>query len=73
MLIADRCANAKCHNDAEHMRRNIGTARVVAEVFRELFLAAIWSRKPRLNRYPRRGNPLNELNYYVLDRGVLCK
>jgi hypothetical protein len=55
VIIADGCAKAELHNNAEHMLCDIGTARIVAEIFREFFFVAFWSRKARLNRYPRHG------------------
>ena len=53
MLIANGRHQPKFRNDTEHMRGNIGTARVVAEVFRELFFVAIWSGESRINCDPR--------------------
>jgi len=57
MIIADGCAEAELHNNAKKMRRNFGAARMVAEVFREFFFGALWSRQTRLNCYPRHGAP----------------
>ena len=74
MLVANHGHEAKLHNAAEHASSNIGTARVVANVFRENFFAAVWSRDARLNHYPRNGKPLLAgYLYYVTDRGLLRK
>lgn len=53
MLFASCSAKADVLHTSEHMGSNIGTARVVAEVFRELFFAAVRSRDARLDRYLR--------------------
>jgi hypothetical protein len=74
VLVANHGHEAKLHNAAEHASSNIGTARVVANVFRENFFAAVWSRDARLNRYPRnRGPLLAGYLYYLPDRGFVRK
>jgi len=72
VLIANGRHQAKFRDDAEHMRRNIGTARVVAEIFREFFFVALWRGKARLNRDPRH-NADRDIEYYLPNRGALSK
>ena len=57
VLVANHGHDAKLHNATERVSGNIGTARVVANVFREDFFATVWSRDARLNRYSRNGVP----------------
>ena len=74
VLVANHGHEAKLRNATEHAGSNIGTARVVANIFRENFFAAVWSRDARLNRYPRNGKPLlAACLHYVTDRGSLRK
>ena len=68
MLITDRRHQAKFRNDAQHMRSNIGTARVVAEIFREFFFVALWSGEFRINRDPRH-SPDRILNIIPREKG----
>jgi len=74
VLVANHGHETKLHNAAQHASSNVGTARVVANVFRENFFAAVWSRHTRLNRYLRNREPLlaEDLNY-VMDRGLWRK
>ena len=53
MLFANCSPKADFLYASEHMGSNIGTARVVAEVFRQLFFAAVRSRDAHLDRYLR--------------------
>jgi len=53
VLFANCSTNAELLHASEHMGSNIGTARVVAEIFPKLFFAAVRSRDTRLNRYLR--------------------
>ena len=55
VLIANLRHNAKRGNGAEKMRRNIWTAGVVTDIFRECLFAAVWSREPRFDGHPRHG------------------
>jgi hypothetical protein len=43
VIIADGCAKAELHERAENMRRDVGTVRIIAEIFREFFFVAVWS------------------------------
>jgi hypothetical protein len=53
VLFADGCTEAELRKAAEHLRSDIGTARVVAQILGKLLFAAVWSYEARLNRYPR--------------------
>ena len=55
MFVADQGAKAEFRDD-EHMDRNIGTARMVADVFRKLFFQAVRTHKARLDGYLRNRN-----------------
>ena len=74
VLIANHGDEAKLHNATEHASSNVGTARVVANVFPKNFFAAVRSRHARLNRYLRNRESLlaEDLNY-VMDRGLWRK
>lgn len=52
MLIADQGAKAEFRND-EHVDCDIGTARMVADIFRQLFFQAVRTDKARLDGYLR--------------------
>lgn len=74
VLVANHGHEAKLHNATKQLSSNIGTARVVANVFRENFFAAVWSRDARLDRHPRNGEPLLAgYLHYVTVRGLLRK
>ena len=67
VLFADRSVKPELDHASQITGGNVRTARVVAEVFREFFFAAVRSCEPRFNGYPRRSKPLYEHLYYVLD------
>ena len=73
MVVANHGHEAELRNATEHASTNIGTPRVVANVFRENFFATVWSRNARLNRYPRNGSLPAGCVYYLPDRGVVRK
>jgi hypothetical protein len=72
VLLTNRDAKTDLFYAPEHTGSNIRTPRVVAEVLRELFFAAVRSREARVNRYVRHGNPQAECLHYVMDSGVLA-
>jgi hypothetical protein len=51
VLFANHVHEAKLHNATKHTSGDIGTAGIVANVFRENFFAAFWSSDARFNRY----------------------
>ena len=51
------------------MRRNIGTAWIVAEIFREFFFVAVRSGKACLDRNPGHGDPDWMLNIIFRTKG----
>ena len=53
VLLANRGHSAEFHNDSERMGSNIGTAGVVADVFRKLFFTAFRTDDACPNRYLR--------------------
>lgn len=61
MLFAHCGANADSLHASERMGSDIGTVRVVAEIFRELFFTAIRSHHARLNRYLRNRESPNQM------------
>jgi hypothetical protein len=61
VLFANCSAKADLLHASEHMGGNIGTARVVAEVFRKLFFAAVRSSDARPNRYLRNREPPGQM------------
>jgi hypothetical protein len=61
VLFASCSAKADVLHTSEHMGSNIGTARVVAEVFRELFFAPVRIRDARLDRYLRNWEPPGQM------------
>jgi len=61
MLFADSSAKAELNQAPQFSGGNIRAARIVAEILGEFFFLAVWRRQPRLNGYPRRGKPLNQL------------
>jgi hypothetical protein len=69
VIIADRREKAELDNNAEHMGRDIGAAGVVAEIFREFFFVAVWSREARFNRHPRHGETRPDTTIIVRTEG----
>ena len=57
VLLANCDAKADLFHASEHTGSNIRAPRVVAEVLRELFFAAVRSREARANRHVRHGDP----------------
>ncbi len=69
MHVANCGAKAKLNDDAEHASRDIRAVRVVADIFREFFFAAVWGNETRPDGDPWRGRPSERL-YYLLVRGL---
>jgi hypothetical protein len=61
VLFANCSAKAEFLHTSEHMRSNIGTVWMVAEIFRKLFFATVRGRDARLNRYLRNRALLNPI------------
>jgi hypothetical protein len=61
VLVANGYDKAEFPRASERMDSNIGTPRVIAEIFSEQFFAAVWSLEARLDRYLRNGEPPNQL------------
>src|SRR5581483_2698023 len=63
VFFANRCKQTEFDDATEHMRGDVGTTRVVAEIFLQFFFATIWTYETCLNSYPRHsrnpglGNP----------------
>lgn len=55
VLVADGGHRADLSHEPEGMGRNVGTARLVAEILGEQFLAPVRSLEARLDRYSRNG------------------
>jgi hypothetical protein len=55
VFVADGCHGANLPHAPEHMGSNIGTLRLVAEIFGEKFFAPVRRREARLDRYLRNG------------------
>lgn len=53
MLVTNGCYQAELHRASEHMGSNVGTSRVIAEIFGEQLFAPVWSLEARLDRYLR--------------------
>ena len=53
MLVANYREKAEFRHDPEHMRSNIGKARVVADVLRKLFFTSVRTDDDGLDRYLR--------------------
>ncbi len=53
MLAANSSDKVEFRHTSEHLSRNIGTVRMVAEVFGEQFFAPVRSCEARLDRYLR--------------------
>jgi hypothetical protein len=43
MLVTNKGPSSEFHDDSEQMLRDIGTARVVADVFRQHFFMIVWT------------------------------
>jgi len=60
VLVANYGDKAEFRDDPEHMRSNIGAARVVADVLRKLFFPSVRTDDPSLDGYPRnRKSPIS--------------
>ena len=55
MFVADGDAKANLFYASQHMGGKIRTSRLITEVLRDLFFAAVRSRQPRLDRHVRHG------------------
>ncbi len=55
MLVARGDGKAELRHASEYLGSNIGTVRVVAQIFREQLFAPVRSREACLNRYLRNG------------------
>jgi hypothetical protein len=53
VLIANGYDKAELHRASERMGSNIGTPRLIAEIFSEQFFPAVWSLEARLDCYLR--------------------
>jgi hypothetical protein len=73
VLVANGGDKTHVRHTSKHLRSNIGTPWVVAEIFDEQFFVPVWSREVRLYRYWRNGKSLNEYLHYPADRGLLRK
>jgi hypothetical protein len=73
VFVANRCHSAKLHHAPEHVGSNVGTARLVAQIFRELLFAAVRSHEARLDGHLRNAAPPTEYPYYLMVRGFLRK
>lgn len=71
MLIANRCKQAELRDAPEHMRSNVGTTGVVAEIFPKFLFAAVWSSEAGLNRDPGHREPLfgDAYSMFSIKRG----
>ena len=61
MLIANGCHDANLPDAPEHVRGNVGTARMVAQIFHKQFFAAVWSLQARLYGCRRNRKPSNRV------------
>jgi len=71
VLFANCGANADSPHASERMGSNIGTVRVVAEIFSELFFTAVRSHHARLNRDLRNRESPNQM--FGLSRIIIGK
>ena len=55
MLVANGCHSADLFHATKHMGGNIGTARMVAQIFCQQLFASVRSCEAGLNRYLRNG------------------
>jgi hypothetical protein len=69
VLIADGGYHADLSHAPQHVGGDIGTARLVAEVFGEYLVPPFRSCEARFDRYLRNGDPLTEYLYCLMDRG----
>ena len=60
MLVANGGDGADFSHAAEHVCSNVGTPRVVTEIFCQKFFAPVRRCQARLDRYLRNGEPLTE-------------
>ena len=55
VLVANRCHGADLPHAPERLGSNIGTTRMVAQIFAQQFFPPVRSREARLDRYLRNG------------------
>jgi hypothetical protein len=65
MLIANRSDGTDLPYAPKRLSRNIGTAGMVTQVFREEFFAPVRIREARLDRYLRNGEPPNRVFFII--------
>jgi hypothetical protein len=73
VFVANGCHSAELHHAPKHVGSNMGTARLVAQIFRELLFAAVRSDEARLDHHLRNGAPPTEYLHYLTVRGFLRK
>ena len=73
VLVANGSNKAYLRHTSKHLRSNIGTRWVVAEIFDEQFFMPVWSREARLYRYWRNGKSTNRVSVNLMVRGFLRK
>ena len=73
MLVANNSDQAEFRDVSERLCSNIGTARMVAEIFRQQFFVPVRSREARLYGYQRNGKSLTEYLYYLMARRLMRK
>jgi hypothetical protein len=61
VLVADSRHNADLSDASERVGSNVGTARLVAQIFSKQFFVSVRSRQARLNRYLRNGESPNRI------------
>ena len=71
VFLADGCHNADFPYAPEHMGSNVGTVRLVAQIFGEKFFAPVRSREARLDRHLRNGEI--PLTVYLRRRWFLAQ
>ena len=76
MLVADGGCGADFHGASEDMGCNVGTIRLVAQIFGELFFVSVWSFEARFDRYPRNGEflplPISDAKCGFCASSFLC-
>jgi hypothetical protein len=73
VLVANSRNKAELPHASEHLRSNIRTARVVAEMLSEQFFSPVGSREAGFYRYLRNGKSPTECFHYLTGRGILRK
>ena len=74
VLVASGGQGANFSYAPKCLSSNVGTVRVVTEIFSEQFVAPVWSREARFDGYLRnRRIPLRECFYCLIGRGFSRK